>query len=49
MDSIETRLKEKNISTIEQFHSIEVSSIDEWKDIPVGYRIKLRKYIEHHK
>jgi hypothetical protein len=26
--------------------SMDEEEIDKWKDIPIGYRIKLKKYIE---
>ena len=49
MENIEPKLKEKNILKIDQLVNTSEEEIDKWKDIPVGYRIKLKKYIEKNK
>jgi beta-lactamase superfamily II metal-dependent hydrolase len=45
MENIEPKLKEKNIVKIEQLINTTEEEIDKWKDVPVGYRIKLKKFI----
>lgn len=49
MESMEPKLKERNILKIDQLINTTEEEIDKWKDIPVGYRIKLKKYIEKNK
>lgn len=39
-------MKDRGIVTCEQFENISSEDIDKWKDIAVGYRIKLKKYLE---
>ena len=46
IENIEPRLKEKNILTADELKSKLPEEIDQWKDIQVGYRIKMKKYIE---
>lgn len=45
MDHIASKLNEKSINTLEQLKAIQPETLDEWKDIPVGYRIKLKKQL----
>ena len=45
MENIEVKLKDRNINKLEQLINTTEEEIDKWKDIPVGYRIKLKKYI----
>ncbi len=49
MENIQSKLKERNIMKIDQLVNTSEEEIDKWKDIPVGYRIKLKKYIEKNK
>lgn len=49
MENIQPKLKERNIMKIDQLVNTSEEEIDKWKDIPVGYRIKLKKYIEKNK
>jgi hypothetical protein len=43
------KLKDRGIITCEQFEKISSEDIEKWKDIAVGYRIKLKKYLENGK
>jgi hypothetical protein len=45
MDHIASRLADKNILSVGQLKSLQPETIDQWKDIPVGYRIKLKKQL----
>ena len=45
MDHISSKLTDKNIISVEQLLSLQPETIDQWKDIPVGYRIKLKKQL----
>lgn len=38
-------LSDKNINTIEELIEISDEQIDSWKNIGVGYRVKLKKFI----
>ncbi len=49
MENIQPKLKERNIMKIDQLVNTSEEEIDKWKDVPVGYRIKLKKYIEKNK
>ncbi len=46
METILGKLKEKGVFRIEHLSYLTEEEIDKWKDIPVGYRIKLKKVIE---
>ena len=45
MDHMASKLADKNIVSVEQLMSLQPEAIDQWKDIPVGYRIKLKKQL----
>ena len=40
------KLKEKSVNTVEELRNIHPDAVDQWKDIPVGYRIKLKKQLQ---
>ncbi len=40
-----TKLKEKRVCTVEQFNSIKEEELESWKEIAIGYRIKIKKYL----
>jgi hypothetical protein len=45
VDPIEPKLRERGIVNLEKLIACSEQEIDQWKDIAVGYRIKLKKYI----
>lgn len=49
MENIEAKLRDRNINRLQQLVNTTDEEIDKWKDIPVGYRIKLKKYIQKNK
>lgn len=46
MEGIAPKLKEYNIHSLQDLQAASSEEIDQWKNVPVGYRIKLKKYIE---
>ena len=45
IDNIELKLNEKGVYTLSDFLNISSQQIDKWKDIAVGYRIRIKKYL----
>ena len=45
IESIEGKLKERNIQSLGQFRCVRAEDVDQWKDIAVGFRIKIKKYL----
>lgn len=45
MESIINKLRDKQVYTLDDFKSLQPEVIDQWKDIAVGYRIKLKKHL----
>ena len=46
IEKIAVKLQEKGIFTLDHLRSINAEEVDNWRDLAVGYRIKLRKYID---
>lgn len=46
MEHLVGKLKEKNVNTVEELRNTHPDVVDQWKDIPVGYRIKLKKQLQ---
>ena len=38
-------LKQRGVTTVEGLGRVEGEEIDGWKDVPVGYRIKLKQVV----
>lgn len=49
MEAIASKLKEYSIYSLQDLHAASSEEIDEWKNVPVGYRIKLKKYVQKEK
>lgn len=45
MENLVNKLRDKNVNTLQDFKSLQPEAIDQWKDIAVGYRIKLKKHL----
>ena len=45
LDSLQEKLKEKGVKSYERFVELMEEQIDEWKDVAVGWRIKLKKLV----
>ena len=46
IEKIASKLQEKDIFTLDNLKSIRAEEVDSWRDLAVGYRIKLKKYLE---
>ena len=46
MEHLMPKLNSKDVKTLGQLMEASEEEIDSWKEIPVGYRIKLKKFIE---
>lgn len=46
MEHLVGKLKERNVNTVEELRNTHPDVVDQWKDIPVGYRIKLKKQLQ---
>lgn len=46
LDTLEDKLKEKGVKTFERFVELTEEEVDEWKDVAVGWRIKLKKQLK---
>lgn len=47
MDHLLPKLNQRNIHTVEELKATDPEVLDQWKDIPVGYRIKLKKHLNN--
>ena len=48
LEKLTIKLKEKGIYSLEEFKMKSSEDVDQWKDIPVGFRIKIKKYLDKH-
>ena len=46
LETLDEKLKEKGIRTFERFVELTEEEVDEWKDVAVGWRIKLKKQLK---
>ena len=44
-DTVKLALNNRNIYAIDELLEIPESTLDSWKDIPIGHRIKLKKFM----
>lgn len=49
IEKIEHKLREKGIINLELLNACSEEDVDQWKDIEIGYKIKLKKYLENNK
>lgn len=47
MEHLLPKLSQRNIHTLEELRATDPEVLDQWKDIPVGYRIKLKKQLNN--
>jgi hypothetical protein len=47
MEHLLPKLSQRNIHTVEELRATDAEVLDQWKDIPVGYRIKLKKHLNN--
>ena len=45
MENLINKLRDKNVITLQDLKALQPEAIDQWKDIAVGYRIKLKKHL----
>ena len=44
-DTVKLALNNRNIYAIDELLEIPEATLDSWKDIPIGHRIKLKKFM----